>query len=177
MATSVHMHGKIVICRKRDSGCPGCPLDKVHMHIYSRNMRSLDLCNCFTVRQAARRITRLYEKHLAPVHLTSAQFSILAALGEEPQMTMNTLADAMGMDRTTLLRAIKPLQRDQLLLSQRGSEDPRQLLLSLSAAGKRKLEAGIRLWEAAQAEFETQVGAARAARMRRDLLQAVPHVD
>jgi DNA-binding MarR family transcriptional regulator len=138
---------------------------------------SLDLCNCFTVRQAARRITRLYEKHLAPAQLTSAQFSILAALGEQPQMTMNTLAAAMGMDRTTLLRAIKPLQRDQLLLSQRGSADPRQLLLSLSAAGRRKLEAAMRFWEAAQAEFEAQVGPARAARMRRDLLQAVPHLD
>jgi DNA-binding MarR family transcriptional regulator len=138
---------------------------------------SLDLCNCFTVRQAARRITRLYEKHLAPAQLTSAQFSILAALGEQPQMTMSSLAAVMGMDRTTLLRAIKPLQRDQLLLSQRGSEDPRQLLLSLSAAGRRKLEAAMRLWEGAQAEFEAQVGPARAARMRRDLLQAVPHLD
>jgi DNA-binding MarR family transcriptional regulator len=137
--------------------------------------RSLGLCNCFTVRQAARRITRLYEKHLAAVQLTSAQFSILVLLGEQPQMTMNVLAAQMGMDRTTLLRAIKPLQREQLLLSQRSSEDPRQLLFSLSAAGKRKLEAGTPLWEAAQAEFEAQVGAARAARLRRDLLQAVPH--
>lgn len=58
-------------------------------------------------------------------------------------------------------------------LSQRSSEDPRQLLFSLSVAGKRKLEAGTPLWEAAQAEFEAHVGAARAARLRRDLLQAV----
>ena len=114
---------------------------------------------------------------MAPAQLTSAQFSILAALGEQPQMTMSSLAAVMGMDRTTLLRAIKPLQRDQLLLSQRGSADPRQLLLSLSAAGRRKLEAAMRLWEGAQAEFEAQVGAARAARMRRDLLQALPHLD
>src|SRR5215475_5555337 len=104
-----------------------------------KQVHALELCNCFTVRQAARRITRLYEKHLAAVQLTSAQFSILVLLAEQPQITMSALAAGMGMDRTTLLRAIKPLQREQLLLSQRSPEDPRQLLFSLSAAGRRKL--------------------------------------
>ena len=147
------------------------------MHFHAEPMkpaRSLDLCNCFGVRQAARRITRLYEKHFAPVHLTSAQFSILVALRQQPHPTMNALAVEMGMDRTTLLRAIRPLQRKQLVLSKRRSQDTRQLLFSLSAGGRRKLDAATPLWEAAQAEFEAQVGATRAARLRHDLLQAAP---
>jgi DNA-binding MarR family transcriptional regulator len=133
---------------------------------------SLDDCYCFATRQAARRITRLYEKHLAPVALTSAQFSILMLLKHQPDMTMSALAAALGMDRTTLLRAVKPLKRDRLLLSRPSETDPRQLSFSLSELGQRRIEAAIRLWQKAQAEFETQTGTARAARIRRDLLES-----
>ena len=73
------------------------------------------------------------------------------------------------MDRTTLLRALKPLQRDGLVNSKKSQSDPRQLILTLSAAGQRKLKEATRLWQKAQTEFETQVGSARAARMRSDL--------
>jgi DNA-binding MarR family transcriptional regulator len=130
----------------------------------------LSACNCFAVRQAARHITRLYERHLSGAQLTSAQFSILALLDERGSETMSGLSTALVMDRTTLLRAMKPLQREELLSARPGAYDPRQLVFSLSTAGKRKLKHASRLWEDAQREFEEQVGSERAARMRRDLL-------
>jgi DNA-binding MarR family transcriptional regulator len=147
--------------------------DKVHMHTYSEGVRkttNLHLCNCFATRQAARHVTRLYERHLADAEVTSAQFSILVLLDENPGMTMNELAAALVMDRTTLLRALKPLQREGLVNSKRSESDPRQLVLRLSAAGQRKLKEAMRLWQRAQTEFETQVGSARAGRLRRELL-------
>ena len=48
--------------------------------------------------------------------------------------------------------------------------DARQLVFSLTAAGQRKLKEALQLWQKAQAEFETQVGVRRAARLRRELL-------
>src|SRR5690242_13131360 len=113
------------------------------MHTYTGHMESasaLTSCNCFAIRQAARHVTRLYERHLAEAQLTSAQFSILGALGEGGPMTMADLASVLVMDRTTLLRAMKPLQREELLKSTSSSEDPRQLVFSLSPAGLRKLK-------------------------------------
>jgi DNA-binding MarR family transcriptional regulator len=130
----------------------------------------LDACNCFATRQAARHITRLYERHLSAAKITSAQFSILVVLGQKSRLTMNELASALVMDRTTLLRAVKPMLRDELLVSRPGASDARQLVFSLSASGKRKLKQAMRLWRTAQSEFESQVGQARARRMRRDLL-------
>jgi DNA-binding MarR family transcriptional regulator len=130
----------------------------------------LTACNCFATRQAARHITRLFEKHLDGAHLTSAQFSILVSLDEKKEMSMNELSAALVMDRTTLLRALKPLQRDGLLKSQPNKQDTRQLLLSLSREGQHRLRIAARLWQDAQREFEERVGASRAARMRRDLL-------
>jgi len=130
---------------------------------------SAELCNCFAVRQAARRITRLYERHLSEVRLTSAQFSILVAVGEREGITMAQLAQAMGMDRTTLLRALKPLTRQSWVRASRG-DAPRQLRLSLTASGRRQKALAAQRWRAAQHEFENEVGSERAARMRRDLL-------
>jgi DNA-binding MarR family transcriptional regulator len=148
-------------------------VDNVRMHTYSEDMRktsTLDLCNCFATRQAARHLTRLYERSMAGADVTSAQFGILVLLDEQRGMTMNALAAALVMDRTTLLRALKPLQRDGLVNSNRSTSDPRQLILTLSATGQRKVKEATRLWQKAQTEFESQVGSTRAARMRSDLL-------
>ena len=137
-----------------------------------RERTGLDACNCFATRQAARHITRLYERHLADIHLTAAQFSILFMLDEKPLASMAQLSDSLVMDRTTLLRAVKPLGRDGLITAKRGGGDgdPRQMAFLLTAAGRDKLKKAMVRWTAAQGEFESQVGAARAARLRRDLL-------
>jgi DNA-binding MarR family transcriptional regulator len=135
-----------------------------------KTLTRLDLCNCFAARQAARHVTKLYERHLAEAELTSAQFSILVAVDEAGEMTMNELAKVLVMDRTTLLRAIKPLQRDELMISRSAADDARQLVFSLSAAGARRLKKAFPLWTKAQREFEAVIGPGEAARMRRDLL-------
>jgi len=131
------------------------------------------LCNCFAIRQAARHVTRLYERHLSDADLTSAQFSIIAILDETGGMTMLELAGTLVMDRTTLLRAIKPLQRDDLLKSESSPNDPRQLVYSLTSAGERRFKKALPLWMKAQEEFEAEVGAQDAARIREELLGLV----
>jgi DNA-binding MarR family transcriptional regulator len=135
-----------------------------------KKVTHLDLCNCFAVRQAARHLTRLYERHLSGAELTSAQFSILVALEEAGELTMSELAKALVMDRTTLLRALKPLQEEALILSQPSVADARRLNFSLSADGVRRMKKGFALWSNAQKEFEAAVGSGEAARMRRELL-------
>jgi DNA-binding MarR family transcriptional regulator len=132
--------------------------------------KALTLCNCFAVRQAARQVTKLYERHLAKAQLTSAQFTILAALDEAGRMTMLELAKALVMDRTTLLRAMKPLQREELLKHASSDTDPRQLVFSLSSAGERRVRQATPLWRKAQEEFESTIGPREAARLRGALL-------
>jgi DNA-binding MarR family transcriptional regulator len=127
-------------------------------------------CNCFAARQAARDISKLYDHHLSTAGITVTQFSILVFLDEAPGMTMNELAKAMVMDRTTLIRNLKPLQREGFLQSAPSEANGRQLALSLTRDGERKLKEAMPLWELAQAAFESQVGAKHAARLRRDLL-------
>lgn len=74
----------------------------------------------------------------------------------------------MVMDRTSLVRAIKPMQRDGLLITKAAARDTRKLVLSLSSLGQNKVSEAEPLWEKAQREFESRVGPERAAQWRRD---------
>jgi DNA-binding MarR family transcriptional regulator len=132
-------------------------------------MEALPDDDCFAIRQAARYVSQLYDRHLAQVGLTITQFSILNRIRRAAPMTMKRLADEMVMERTTLVRALQPLQRDGLLLSRIGEAKSRELALSLTEAGEVKLVAARLLWRAAQDEFERRFGAQRAASLRREL--------
>jgi DNA-binding MarR family transcriptional regulator len=130
---------------------------------------SYDECNCFALRQAARYVTQLYERHLGQVGVTAAQFTILAKLSRRPQLTMIELADAMVMDRTTLVRALKPLQRDRYVMSESAEHDARSHVFSLTKNGRKVFDQAATVWQAAQDEFEAKFGKTRARKLRGDL--------
>src|SRR5258707_2971121 len=88
-------------------------------------------CNCLAVRQAARHITQFYDQLLAPSGLRTTQFSILAKLRRKGPLTINALAAAMVMDRTTLGRNILPLERDGLIAVAPGNDDRRSRVLRM----------------------------------------------
>ncbi len=126
-------------------------------------------CNCLALRQATRYVTQIYERHLGPVGLTSAQFSILAILSRKPDVLMSELADMLVMDRTTLLRALKPLQRDGLVEAGVSEQDARAHVLNLTKQGVRTFGHAKHAWQAAQDEFEAQFGEGRAKALRDEL--------
>ncbi|WP_213779409.1 MarR family winged helix-turn-helix transcriptional regulator [Caballeronia sp. dw_276] len=128
-------------------------------------------CNCFAIRQAARFVSQLYERHVSQAGVTAAQFTLLAAIHKRPGTTMAELADAMVMERTTLVRALKPLQRDGLVTAEQQDSGTRAVALNLSEAGGKTLgEAALR-WKDAQKEFEQKFGQGRAGELRKTLLE------
>ena len=129
-------------------------------------------CNCFVVRSAARHVTQLYDKFLAPVGLHVTQFSILAKLKRLGPTTINALAKEMVMDRTTLGRNVLPLERDGLIKIEASATDGRAKELHLTKAGEKRLLAGREAWTQAQARFDDRFGAKRAADFRA-MLRAV----
>ncbi|MBV9054250.1 MAG: winged helix-turn-helix transcriptional regulator, partial [Hyphomicrobiales bacterium] len=117
-----------------------------------------DECTCLAVRQAARHISQFYDQHLASAGLRTTQFSILAKLKRVGPMTINALADALVMDRTTLGRNILPLEREGLLAIAPGREDRRSKELSVTSAGVERLRAAIKGWSEAQSQFARAFG-------------------
>ena len=132
-------------------------------------------CNCLALRQAARHISQIYDSYLASEGLRTTQFSVLAKLNRLGPLSINELAKSMVMDRTTLGRAIRPLERDRLLTIGAG-EDGRTRSLRLTATGEARLKAAAAKWRAAQKEFEMTFGARDAAELR-SVLQRVVSVN
>ena len=115
-------------------------------------------CTCFRVRRAARRVTQLYDHFLAASGLRITQFSLLANLRHAGPLTMTELADRMAMDRTTLTRNLRPLQRQGLVAVAVG-DDRRRRLLTVTPAGERAYRSGIGQWSKAQAAVQEELGA------------------
>lgn len=122
-------------------------------------------CNCLAIRQAARQITQLYDRHMVATGLTTSQYSILAKLSRLGPLSINALAAQMVMDRTTTGRAIQPLERDKLVAVEAGS-DARTKLVRLTPAGAKRFKAAVAHWRAAQQDFERSYGADEAAVLR-----------
>jgi DNA-binding MarR family transcriptional regulator len=129
-------------------------------------------CNCLAIRQAARQVTQLYERHLAGVGLTASQYSILAKLSRLGPLSINALAGEMVMDRTTTGRAIQPLMRDKLVAVEAG-RDARTRLVRVTPAGAKRLKAATGCWREAQREFERAYGSAESAGLRAALTRVV----
>lgn len=129
-------------------------------------------CNCQAIRQAARQVTQLYDTHLAPTGLRTSQLSILAELSRSGAQSIHELAANLIMDRTTLGRGIRPLERDGLIAIGDGP-DGRTRSLKLTAAGRKKLAQALPRWDNAQKEFEAAFGKQEAASLRTALDRVV----
>jgi DNA-binding MarR family transcriptional regulator len=127
--------------------------------------------DCFAIRQAARHISQLYERHLSEADVTPTQFSILTALRDGANLTMLELAQAMVMDRTTLVRALRPLLRNGLIANEPDGQGTRRLQLVLTASGYARLDEAMGHWLAAQNEFERKFGPQQAAMLRLELFR------
>lgn len=128
-----------------------------------------DSCYNLAARRNARSITRLYDRHLAPAKLSSSQFSILAVIAREEGISISGLAELMVMERTTLMRAMKRLESDDLV-ERRHTVGNRGFSLFLSHEGHEKLKAAAPFWREAQVAYEDRVGADRAKRLRETIL-------
>jgi DNA-binding MarR family transcriptional regulator len=135
--------------------------------------RSTSSTCCVTaLRKASRRVTQLYDEALAPIGLRSTQYSILVELGRRSREapSLQTLADALVMDRSALGHTLRPLERDGLLEIQRGEKDGRQRHVVLTAQGKAVLGRARPLWLKAQERFCEVLGEPEAALLRGTLL-------
>jgi DNA-binding MarR family transcriptional regulator len=116
-------------------------------------------CACTTLRKASRAVARLYEGHLAEAGLSATQFAILRALERRGTSSLRPLADELVMDRTSLYRALAPLERDGLVLIEADASDARARRASLTEAGRARIAEALPHWRAAQHTFIDGFGA------------------
>ena len=139
------------------------PIEQVKRHMIDNaeldqlHSPSDDPCNCFYLRRAARLITRQYGETMKPAGLKSGQFSILACLSHHDSLTITELAKMMSLERTSLSRALRPMEKDNLI-SLSPAEYQRRRYVTLTAQGQAAYEQALPYWNKAQKEFAEQLG-------------------
>jgi DNA-binding MarR family transcriptional regulator len=114
-------------------------------------------CACTRVRRAARALTDLYDVALQPVGLKVTQFSLLRTVQRMDSVSISMLAEEMALDRSTLGRNLRVLERMELVdVSE--AEDLRARLVALTPRAERLLEQALPLWEAAQRKVSRLLG-------------------
>jgi DNA-binding MarR family transcriptional regulator len=114
-------------------------------------------CACFNLRKASRAVTQIFDEVLEPSGLQITQFTLLLAVAAVGTATMVPLAQGLVMDRTTLTRNLKPLERLGLVEVKPG-RDRRTRVVTLTPAGQTALAKALPLWEQAQAIVQERLG-------------------
>ncbi len=129
-------------------------------------------CTCLHLRKATRAVTQLFDAKLKPSGLRVTQFTLLAAIRLVGGVTINRLAKELAMDRTTLTRNLKPLEKQGLIAIEAG-QDQRTRLATLTERGHEALAHALPLWERAQTEVINRLGGERWRSLLADLSATV----
>ncbi len=121
---------------------------------YETTLLVRDCCLCLHVQRAARRLARRFDEALRPHGLTNGQFSLMMSLNRPVPAGMASVAGLLGMDRTTLTAALKPLERRGLVKVSADPEDRRGRLLHLTAKGMKLLAKAVPVWTQMHGEIE-----------------------
>ncbi len=114
-------------------------------------------CAGRNLRVAARAVTRYYDDVMRPSGLRVGQFSLLAIIKRSQPVTVTRLAELSAMDRTTLTRNLKPLEKDGLIDIRIGA-DKRVREIIITKKGKLALRHALPLWAQAQNHLTEGLG-------------------
>lgn len=101
-------------------------------------------------------MTRHYDAYLAESGLTAVQLPILAAIAAAEEPTFRSLAEDLGLDRSTLSRNLA-LLRGRRLVKIDAPSGPKPGLIALTAGGKEALRDAHGRWCEAQAALADAV--------------------
>ena len=132
----------------------------------------LATCACLQLRKATRVVTQLYDEALRPLGLRSTQLPILVTLAAHGGVSVPDLADSLVLDRTTLIRNLRPLQRRGLIEVGR-EEGRRTYRAALTTAGREAAAASVPLWAEAQTRVTDELGSRESLDLGRALSRLV----
>jgi len=140
------------------------------MHIMGKqlDMASVENCTCFNVRRVSRAITQFFDAEVRRHGVRPTQTPILRALQARDGWGMAELSDMLGMERTTLVRNLRPLQRDGMVRAKGGGRGG-HVELEITAKGRKALARLLPAWRSAQDKVVATLGRERWSSIIRDL--------
>jgi DNA-binding MarR family transcriptional regulator len=99
----------------------------------------------------------MYDDFLRDAGLNITQFSLLNLICAEKELSISTLGRYMVMERTSITRALAPLERDGLIHSRAGA-DKRIRIVSVTNKGRKLVEDAEPKWRQAQEALIKTIG-------------------
>ena len=125
-------------------------------------------CVCAHVRKASRALTVFYDRFIAPSGIRVTQLSLLMNIRRLEYATITRLSETMLMDKTTLTRNVRVLEKKGLIRIQAG-EDQRVKRIEPTDVGIEVMTKARALWFEAQKDIVEKMGKSRMDRMIEDL--------
>jgi DNA-binding MarR family transcriptional regulator len=132
------------------------------------DMTSVENCTCFNIRRISRVITQFFDTEVRQHGIRPTQTPILGALQTKNGWGMAELSEWLGMERTTLVRNLRPLQRDGLVRAKGGGRGG-HVELEITAKGRAALAKTLPAWRSAQDKVVAILGRERWSTIIRDL--------
>jgi DNA-binding MarR family transcriptional regulator len=125
-------------------------------------------CVCFNLRRVSRVVTQFYDAEMRRHGIRPTQGTILAALQAKRSWSMAELSTFLGLERTTLVRNLRPLQRDGLAQAAGGGHG-NLVELSITSKGRKQIEKLTPAWKSAQSAAVKTLGEKRWSAILSDL--------
>ena len=106
----------------------------------TQSSRKLSDFLCFAIYSANLAYGRAYKPLLDQLGLTYPQYIAIVALSEEDNQTVSGLGEKMFLESNTLTPLLKKLEAMGYVRRQRAAADERQVVVSLTEAGRRLRE-------------------------------------
>ena len=114
---------------------------------------------CNGLRRASRVVSNYYDDLLRSTGLHANQIVMLVIPYFQGPISINQMAERVGLDRTTLVRNLKVIEKQRLVTIKPSEHDRRVRMVSLTPKGHEMLAAAIPLWEEAQRQMIAFLGA------------------
>jgi DNA-binding MarR family transcriptional regulator len=114
-------------------------------------------CLGFNLRKADLAVMQIFDEEVRSLDLRCTQFGLLMVARVMEPVALSQLSDHLGIDRTTLSRNLKPLEKRGLVRVVSG-EDRRERKLSLTPEGHRLLLKAHSAWSRTQARLVKLIG-------------------
>jgi DNA-binding MarR family transcriptional regulator len=144
------------------------PVVYIHTMAKELDMSAAENCVCFNLRWVTRAVTQFYDAEMRRHGIRPTQGTILAALNARDHWHMAELSDWLGMERTTLVRNLRPLQRDGLVRVSGGGRG-NLVELAITAKGRKQVDKLTPAWRSAQSAVVKTLGEKRWSAVLSDL--------
>jgi DNA-binding MarR family transcriptional regulator len=114
-------------------------------------------CACEGLRRTARAVSKVYAGALSGLGLTPTQMAILVATRLHGSLPLSRLAQGLGLDRTSLYRAVRPLERRGYLRTTAGRTE-RERVATVTPKGEQVLQQALPIWKVTQRRFRAALG-------------------